>query len=71
MNKVIIFFLALILRLFLLIVDFLVRDHFQKAVEKSTEIFDSGEGDVSQADLTKLKLGLSRTLNNIIDLELF
>ena len=46
-----------------------VRDHFQKAIEKSTEIFDSGEGDVSQADLTKLKLGLSRTLNNIIDLE--
>ena len=46
-----------------------VRDHFQKAVEKSKEIFDLGEGDVSQADLTKLKLGLSNTLNNIIDLE--
>jgi len=46
-----------------------VRDHFQKAVEKSKEIFDSGEGGVSQADLTKLKLGLSNTLNNIIDLE--
>jgi len=46
-----------------------VRDHFQKAVEKSKEIFDSGEGDVSQADLTKLKLGLSGTLNDIIDLE--
>ena len=46
-----------------------VRDHFQKAVEKSKEIFDSEEGDVSQADLTKLKLGLSNTLNNIIDLE--
>jgi len=46
-----------------------VRDHFQKAVEKSKEIFDSGEGDVSQSDLTKLKLGLSNTLNNIIDLE--
>ena len=46
-----------------------VRDHFQKAVEKSKEIFSSGEGDVSQADLTKLKLGLSKTLNNIIDLE--
>jgi hypothetical protein len=46
-----------------------VRNHFQKAVEKSKEIFDSGEGDVSQADLTKLKLGLSNTLNNIIDLE--
>lgn len=46
-----------------------VRGHFQKAVEKSKEIFDSGEGDVSQADLTKLKLGLSNTLNNIINLE--
>ena len=46
-----------------------VRDHFQKAVEKSKEIFDSGEGDVSQSDLTKLKLGLSNTLNNIIDLK--
>ena len=46
-----------------------VRDHFQKAVEKSEEIFESGEGDVSQADLAKLKLGLSNTLNNIIDLE--
>jgi len=46
-----------------------VRNHFQKAVEKSKKIFDSGEGDVSQADLTKLKLGLSNTLNNIIDLE--
>jgi hypothetical protein len=46
-----------------------VRGHFQKAVEKTKEIFDSGEGDVSQADLTKLKLGLSNTLNNIVDLE--
>jgi hypothetical protein len=46
-----------------------VRDHFQKAIEKTKEIFDSGEGDVSQADLTKLKLGLSNTLNDIIDLE--
>ena len=46
-----------------------VREHFQKAVEKSKEIFDSGEGDVSQADLTKLKLGLSNTLSNIIDLK--
>jgi hypothetical protein len=46
-----------------------VRGHFQKAVEKTKEIFDSGEEGVSQADLTKLKLGLSNTLNNIIDLE--
>ena len=46
-----------------------VRGHFQKAVKKSKEIFDSLDGDVSQADLTKLKLGLSNTLNNVIDLE--
>jgi hypothetical protein len=45
-----------------------VRGHFQKAIEKAKENFDSGEGDVSQSDLTKLKLGLSNTLNNIIDL---
>jgi hypothetical protein len=46
-----------------------VRGHFQKAVEKTKEIFNSGEGDVSQSDLIKLKLGLSNTLNNIIDLK--
>ena len=46
-----------------------VRDHFQKAVEKSEKIFEQGEGDVSQADITKLKLGLSDVLNNIVDLE--
>ena len=46
-----------------------VQLHFQKAIDKSTEIFDSGEGDVSQADLTKLKLGLSNTLDNIIGLD--
>jgi hypothetical protein len=46
-----------------------VRGHFQKAIEKTKVIFDSGEGDVSQSDLTKLKLGLSNTLNNIIDLK--
>ena len=46
-----------------------VQAHFQKAIDKSTETFDSGEGDVSQTDITKLKLGLSNTLNNIIGLE--
>ena len=46
-----------------------IRDHFQKAIEKFGEIFDSEEGGVSQADLTKLKLGLSNTLSNIIDLK--
>ncbi len=46
-----------------------VRDHFQKGIKKSEEIFDSDEGSVSQADITKLKLGLSNTLSNIVDLE--
>ena len=46
-----------------------IRDHFQKAIEKFGEIFDSEEGGVTQADLTKLKLGLSNTLSNIIDLK--
>jgi len=46
-----------------------VQVHFQKAIDKSTEILDSGEEDVSQADITKLKLGLSNTLDNIIGLE--
>ena len=46
-----------------------IQAHFQKAIDKSTEVFDSGEGDISQADITKLKLGLSNTLDNIIGLE--
>lgn len=46
-----------------------VRGHFQKAVDKSEEIMEEGEGDISQSDITKLKLGLSGTLNNIISLK--
>ena len=46
-----------------------VQGHFQKAIDKSMENFESGEGDISQADITKLKLGLSNTLDNIIGLE--
>ena len=46
-----------------------VRGHFQKAVDKSEEILDEGEGEISQSDVTKLKLGLSDTLNNIIGLK--
>ena len=45
-----------------------VRDHFQKAVDKSEKIFEEEEGGVSQSDITKLKLGLSNTLNDIIGL---
>jgi hypothetical protein len=46
-----------------------VRGHFQKAVKKSKESFEKGDGVISQSDITKLKLGLSDILNNIADLE--
>jgi len=46
-----------------------VRDHFQKAVNKSEKIFEEGEEDISQFDITKLKLGLSNTLSDIISLK--
>ena len=46
-----------------------VQGHFETGIEKAQEIFDSGEGEVSQADIIKLKLGLSNTLNDIIDLK--
>ncbi len=45
-----------------------VKEHFEKAVAKSEEKFDSGEEDISQSAITKLKLGLSATLNDIIEL---
>ena len=46
-----------------------VKGHFEKAVSKAEEKFDSGEEDVSQSAITKLKLGLAGTLNDIIELE--
>jgi hypothetical protein len=46
-----------------------VKGHFEKAVNKAEEKFDSGEEDVSQSAITKLKLGLAGTLNDIIELE--
>jgi hypothetical protein len=46
-----------------------VRGHFKKAVKKSEETFEEGDGIISQSDITKLKLGLSDTLSNIADLE--
>ena len=45
-----------------------IRDHFQKAITKSEIIMEEGEGDISQSNITKLKLGLSETLNDIISL---
>ncbi len=47
-----------------------VKEHFDKAVEKSEEKYDAGEDDnLTQSDITKLKLGRSGTLNDMIDLK--
>lgn len=46
-----------------------VKGHFEKAVTKAEEKYDSGEEEVSQSAITKLKLGLAGTLNDIIELE--
>ena len=46
-----------------------VKEHFETAVTKAEEKFDSGEEDVSQSAITKLKLGLAGTSNDIIELE--
>ena len=46
-----------------------VKGHFEQAVTKAEEKFDSGEEDVSQSAITKLKLGLAGTLNGIVELE--
>ena len=46
-----------------------VRGHFQKAVKKSEETFEQGDEIISRSDITKLNLGLSDILGNIVDLE--
>jgi hypothetical protein len=46
-----------------------VKEHFEKAVTKSEEKYDSGEEEVSQSSITKLKLGLAGTLNDILELD--
>ena len=45
-----------------------VQEHFEKAVTKAEEKFDEGEGDIFQSDITKLKLGLMGTRNDVITL---
>jgi hypothetical protein len=42
-----------------------VKGHFEKAVTQAEKKFEEGEGDVSQSAVTKLKLGLAGTLNDI------
>ena len=46
-----------------------VKEHFEKAVTKAKEKYDSGEEEISQSSITKLKLGLAGTLNDIIELD--
>ena len=46
-----------------------VKGHFEKAIKKAEEKFDLGEEGVSQSAITKLKLGLAGTLNDIIELD--
>ena len=45
-----------------------VKGYFEKAVTKAEEKFEEGDTAVSQTSLTKLKLGLSSTENDIIKL---
>ena len=42
-----------------------VKGYFEKAVTQAEKKFEEGEGDVSQSTVTKLKLGLAGTLNDI------
>ncbi len=42
-----------------------VKGHFETAVTKADERMDSDDGEVTQSAITKLKLGLSGTLNDI------
>ncbi len=46
-----------------------VKGHFEKSVSKAEEKYDEGEDDISQSDITKLKLGLAGTLNDIYEVE--
>ncbi len=46
-----------------------VKGHFEKAVGKAEEKYDEGEESISQSDITKLKLGLAGTLNDIYEVE--
>ncbi len=46
-----------------------VQGHFEKAVSQAEKKFEEGEGDISQSAITKLKLGLTGTLNDIVRFE--
>ena len=46
-----------------------VKGHFEKSISKAEEKYDEGEENISQTDITKLKLGLAGTLNDIYEAE--
>ena len=46
-----------------------VKGHFEKSIGKAEEKYDEGEENISQTDITKLKLGLAGTLNDIYEAE--
>tara|TARA_Y100000588_G_C14081166_1_gene850225 strand:+ start:302 stop:1081 length:780 start_codon:yes stop_codon:yes gene_type:complete len=46
-----------------------VKGHFEKSISKAEEKYEIGEEDISQSDITKLKLGLAGTLNDIYGVE--
>jgi len=46
-----------------------VRKRFGTAIEKAEEKYEEGEGDISQSDITKLKLGRAGSEHDVIKLE--
>ncbi|MFQ5671969.1 MAG: TolC family protein [Nitrospinales bacterium] len=46
-----------------------VKGHFEKALTKAEEKYEAGDDDVSQSSITKLKLGLAGTENDIAGLK--
>jgi hypothetical protein len=42
-----------------------VKGHFEKALKEAEKKFEAGDGDISSSSVTKLKLGLAGTLNDI------
>jgi hypothetical protein len=46
-----------------------VKGHFEKSISKAEEKYDQGEEDITQSDITKLKLGLAGTLNDKFGVE--
>ncbi len=42
-----------------------VKGHFEKAADQAEKKFEAGDDDISQSAITKLKLGLAGTLNDI------